>query len=460
MNELDDGTLLSRFDREGSQEAFRVLAERHAPLVYSTCLRQLSRSELAEDATQAVFLILSQKASKIRVDRSLVGWLYGTSLKVSKSLGRKERRRMAMETPLDEALAGTVATSQALGSELDQALARLRAVDREAIVLRYFQGLSLEEVGRIQGASEDATRMRIGRALRRMRPLLAGRPISPDLPVAIPGLVVAPPASLMRLLSELPSKPVPPQIHAIAEGAHIAMSTITQLSIAAGLGAVLVTGGYALATSHVPPRSARTRVSIQGAASTGGPAPTSDPYLLRTRYWVGQTLLYSCTLQNADVPGVEQKLTVGLKVIRIAKGIADVETTTTIASSTEPPSVVLGHQDTHKPLELMASGMPPLRFPEKPVRVGQKWASDTARSEGWLTFAGLRSVAGGREAELSISARWPGDPGSGTGTVRLDSNGQIVSLDWNVGALSTSLGTETADGKPHEERVRVHIQRQ
>lgn len=172
MSARSDGDLLHSFVATGSDEAFRALVERYAALVYALCLGELSRPELAEDASQAVFLLLSRRAERLDVRTSLVGWLYASARLVCKAARREERRRMSRERPLDERLASPA--PEAWGVDLGRALARLTPIAREAVVLRFVQGFSLAEVARLQGTSEDAARMRVGRALDRMRPALRG----------------------------------------------------------------------------------------------------------------------------------------------------------------------------------------------------------------------------------------------------------------------------------------------
>ncbi len=164
MNERDDETLLRRYARESDEAAFRELARRHGPLVYAACLRDVRRPDLAEDAAQAVFLDLACKARRVRVKTSLVPWLYAASRFASRNVMRAERRRPTV--PLDESvLAPEIASDDALFQALDA----LNGPEHEAVVLRFVQGLSLAEVGRAQGVSEDAARMRVNRALKRLR---------------------------------------------------------------------------------------------------------------------------------------------------------------------------------------------------------------------------------------------------------------------------------------------------
>src|SRR6267142_658346 len=98
---MDDWQCLSEYVRGGSQSAFREVVARHVDLVYATCRRVLPSRDahLAEDATQAVFVILAKKARTIRRNTSLVGWLHNTARYVACNALRvaANRRRHEME---------------------------------------------------------------------------------------------------------------------------------------------------------------------------------------------------------------------------------------------------------------------------------------------------------------------------------------------------------------------------
>ena len=76
---MRDRELLIEDVRTGSSEAFTELVRRHAPMVYSTCLRMLSDSHAAEDAAQAAFLVLARKARRLPKRVNLSGWLFMTA---------------------------------------------------------------------------------------------------------------------------------------------------------------------------------------------------------------------------------------------------------------------------------------------------------------------------------------------------------------------------------------------
>lgn len=93
---MSDWQLLSAYAREKSETAFAELVGKHMNLVYRACLRDLGNAQLAEDATQAVFLLLARKAGTLGGNVSIGGWLFTASRLVSRNLAR---RRAAKAQP-------------------------------------------------------------------------------------------------------------------------------------------------------------------------------------------------------------------------------------------------------------------------------------------------------------------------------------------------------------------------
>ena len=181
MPETDDMQLLARFARENSEPAFAALLERYLNLVYSTALRSVGSSHAAQEITQAVFIILARKAGALRGKTILPGWLYQTTRLTAANFLRGEIRRQQreqeayMQSLLNEP---TPETWGRIAPMLDDALEKLGECDRHAIVLRYFENKSLGEVGAALGASEDAAKMRVNRALEKLRKIFARRGVT------------------------------------------------------------------------------------------------------------------------------------------------------------------------------------------------------------------------------------------------------------------------------------------
>src|SRR5882724_4118595 len=99
--ELSDRDLLERFVGERDEAAFTVLIERHGPMVLGVCRRALPDWHGAEDACQAVFLVLARKAPSIRKKTALGCWLHGVACRIAVKLKRDHARRKARERAVD-----------------------------------------------------------------------------------------------------------------------------------------------------------------------------------------------------------------------------------------------------------------------------------------------------------------------------------------------------------------------
>jgi RNA polymerase sigma factor (sigma-70 family) len=176
---VDDGELLRRYAEEGSEESFREVVQRHYDLVHSAALRQVAGDpHLAQDVAQVVFTVLARKAEKVSRRPVLVGWLYVTTRMAAAQAVRNERRWKARSLNVDtmDDSQGNASTSmnwERVRLLLDTAMCELRDADREAILVRFFKGRPFAELGEELGVSADAARMRVDRAVERLRIRLA-----------------------------------------------------------------------------------------------------------------------------------------------------------------------------------------------------------------------------------------------------------------------------------------------
>lgn len=186
---MQDWQLLQQFIEHDSQTAFSRLVERHLNLVYSTCLREVGDAALAEDVTQIVFLLLAQKAGTLHPETVLAGWLFQTARFAGRNARRQEDKRMQREQKVAEQMmhdtASGAAQDAAVWAEvtpvLHEAMSKLNATDRNAVLLRCFQGHSLRETGLLLGLSEDAAGKRVNRALEKLRRYLNKRRVALSL---------------------------------------------------------------------------------------------------------------------------------------------------------------------------------------------------------------------------------------------------------------------------------------
>ncbi|MBI3869329.1 MAG: sigma-70 family RNA polymerase sigma factor [Verrucomicrobia bacterium] len=152
--------------------------DRHSGLVYHAALRQLGNPHAAEEVTQAVFIALAQKAAQIPRGSVLSGWLFRAARYAVSNLAREEVRRqrreqeaatMATTTRSDE----TESAWEQISPHLNDALEKLSDRDREAVLIRFFQDKSHREVAGALGVSEDAAKVRVSRAVEKLRMLFA-----------------------------------------------------------------------------------------------------------------------------------------------------------------------------------------------------------------------------------------------------------------------------------------------
>ncbi len=177
----DDRQLLARYVAEVSEEAFAELTRRYMGLVYSAALRQVRHEQLAQDVTQVVFANLARKARSIPEGTVLAGWLHRDTRYTALDFLRAEARRLRREQQSVE-MNSTNSDPQPGWEEirplLDEALTKLAPADRDALLLRYFEQRDFAGVGAALGASAEAARKRVDRALESLREQLVKRGIT------------------------------------------------------------------------------------------------------------------------------------------------------------------------------------------------------------------------------------------------------------------------------------------
>ncbi|MEO2090750.1 MAG: sigma-70 family RNA polymerase sigma factor, partial [Gemmataceae bacterium] len=149
----DDRTLLARF-AAGDPTAFPALVDRHGPLVWGVCRRATSSEHLAEDAFQAVFVVLARKANGLALRTSLANWLFGVATRVAKRAARREVRvkqierdavaRRPRDNAAPEADRGGPEWDDVL-RVLDEELGRLPDRHRGPLIACYLQGKTQDE---------------------------------------------------------------------------------------------------------------------------------------------------------------------------------------------------------------------------------------------------------------------------------------------------------------------------
>lgn len=175
--------LLARFDSTKDAEVFGALVARHGPMVREVCRRVLRNDADADDAFQAVFLILARDSAGV-FDRKFVvsAWLYGTACRVCKQAIRTRSRRATHEAKRSEQMANSPPPDPAtepLGREaeavIDEELGRLPERYREPLVLCHVAGLTQDQAALQLGLNPRTIQRRMQAGLLSLRDRLTRR---------------------------------------------------------------------------------------------------------------------------------------------------------------------------------------------------------------------------------------------------------------------------------------------
>lgn len=190
MNGPTDQQLLRDYAERRSETAFAEVVRRHVDLVYSAALRMVGDTHLAEDVTQAVFMALAQRAGQLANRPVLCGWLHLTARNLAANAVRSDVRRRMREqeaAAMNELLSAEADTLwEQIAPQLDAALGELNEADRDAVLLRYFEKKSAQEMAVILGSSAEAAQKRVSRAVERLRESFAKRNVT----IGASGLIV------------------------------------------------------------------------------------------------------------------------------------------------------------------------------------------------------------------------------------------------------------------------------
>lgn len=235
MNPASDTALIEEYAATRSETAFRELVDRHIDHVHSVAYRVMRNHALAADVAQQVFTKLATDHGKIPCHVSLPAWLHVKTRSLAIDMVRSEeaRRRREQDFQLTAKMnEQDVSDWSELEPLIDEVIGSLPTKDRDAILLRFYQKKSHATVGQILGVSEDAARMRINRALEKVRAKLSSRGIATTtaaLALTLPANAVtaAPPA----LAATVSSTAVSAALAGAAASSGVSISS-TLLSIA------------------------------------------------------------------------------------------------------------------------------------------------------------------------------------------------------------------------------------
>lgn len=180
----DDAECLRRYAESHDEAAFTTFVRRNVDFVYSAALRQThGDGHLAEDITQKVFVAAAQKAAALASHPVVTAWLHQSTRfaaidAIRSRLRRAERESAAhLLTAMNAEPEPTVEWEQ-VSPKLDEIIASLDERDRHAVILRFFGGKSFADIGARLHLSENAARMRVERALEKLRARLGRRGVT------------------------------------------------------------------------------------------------------------------------------------------------------------------------------------------------------------------------------------------------------------------------------------------
>lgn len=268
MTDVSDIDLVREYADRNSEPAFAEMVRRHINLVYSVALRFTSHTQDAQDVSQAVFVILSQKAESLRATTILTGWLYETTRFTAMRFMRNKASRHLRE---QEAYMSTVTDSNSesvwrqLVPLLEEAMARLSEKERTLVALRFFENKSAAEAANLLGIQEWAARKRVERAMEKLRRFFMKRGMAIS-GAAIAGAmsansIQAAPAGLAAIISaNVFSGTTFTTAAVVAATKTIAMTTLQKSIVAAAL---VVTVGAGVFEAHQNSESQKQIQSLQ-----------------------------------------------------------------------------------------------------------------------------------------------------------------------------------------------------
>jgi len=253
VNDQTDSQLLHAYAEHRSEPAFAELVRRHVDFVHSAALRMVCDAHLAQDVAQGAFVALAKKAGELASHPVLAGWLHRTTQNLAAQAVRTEVRRRIREqeaAAMNESLSDPPdAAWEDIAPQLDAALGTLSEADRDALLLRYFERQSAQQMAQTLGISDEAAQKRVHRAVERLRDYFSRRNVA----IGTSGLIVlltanavqAAPAGLVATITATAFAGTTISTTAlIAATKTIAMTAIQKTLIAATLAVVAGAGIY------------------------------------------------------------------------------------------------------------------------------------------------------------------------------------------------------------------------
>ncbi|MFO0851020.1 MAG: sigma-70 family RNA polymerase sigma factor [Gemmataceae bacterium] len=259
-----DGQLVARFVQARDGAAFAALVDRHGPAVFGVLRRAVGDHHLAEDAFQAVFLVLARRAAVIDPPDAVGGWLFGVAHRTALEARALARRRAARERVVAELPEPPVCDPDPAGdvrAVIDAELAALPPKYRDVLVACDRDGRPRAEVAAAFGLVAGTLSSRLAEARKRLADRLRRRGVTAA--VGLTAAVTVPPEAVAAAVSAA-TQPgaVPASVAALASRVTRAMSPFkfklvaTLLLTTAAVCGVGAIGRHLLRADDPPPKAA------------------------------------------------------------------------------------------------------------------------------------------------------------------------------------------------------------
>ncbi|QDU22916.1 sigma-70 family RNA polymerase sigma factor [Urbifossiella limnaea] len=292
-----DGALLAAFVAARDGEAFAALVERFGPMVFAVCRRATGHHQDAEDAFQAVFVVLARRAAAVVPREAVGGWLYGVAVRTAREARTMAARRSAREAPsshLTDSAGSAVGPEPDLAAVIDAELAALSEKDRALLVRCDLRDESQVEVAAALGVPVGTVYSRLAAARKRLAARLTARGVAPGaggLAVALGGAAAAAvPADLpaRAVAAALTPEHAPAAVAALSHGVLRAMFLhklkLVPLALAAVASAAVAAGLLAAPSATAPQPAPPARVAAaQPAASKVAPVAKGPNRILLSK---------------------------------------------------------------------------------------------------------------------------------------------------------------------------------
>jgi RNA polymerase sigma factor (sigma-70 family) len=302
--DLSDSQLLACFNARRDEASFAALVRRYAGTVWRVCRGVLRQEQDAEDAFQAVFVLLARKAKSIRKSEAVGSWLYGVAYRIAMGAKRSNSRRREHEQklagPMPEQQPQNEAALRELQHLLDEEVQRLGAKYRVPFVLCCLEGLTKVEAARELGWKEGTVSGRVSQARQLLQKRLARRGFTLSAALTAVALThnlasaAGPPALVHATVQAIAGKAaltLSPEVAALANSLLRTMVVAKFKAAALLLSLIALLGGVALAAQQgtpdekAPEAKAESKVGSPPRAPQPRPLVMSDDAVMSNLAW-------------------------------------------------------------------------------------------------------------------------------------------------------------------------------